>query len=344
MSKRLAAAGAAASLALFVLSGGAARADAPPPIDAYGRLPHIDHVVLSPSGKRIAFVIGTEQARAVVVMEGGKVLAKQETLEAKAKEGHAKKEAKIRSLQWADDDHLVIALTKTEDVGLIDRDNPTRELMQVSVMNLAAHKGFWVFQDTDALLNTVFGVEGFSRRNGRVYGYFEGQPIDENHSLLNQLDLFEVDLDNGHIMQRFQGTSLHREWLVGVDGALLAYSDYDRRGEGWKLYDAKHHDLLARGKNSYDSASLDGQGRTAGTLVYDMPDEDGRIRYYETGLAKGDAPDAPVRGQGGQRPDVRPPHAPARRHSARRRLSGHHLLRSAAPGAAGWGPRRRSRA
>lgn len=39
----------------------------PPPIEAYGRLPAIDHVTLSPSGDRLAFVAADGESRKLFV-------------------------------------------------------------------------------------------------------------------------------------------------------------------------------------------------------------------------------------------------------------------------------------
>ena len=106
-----------------------------------------------------------------------------------------------------------------------------------------------------------------------------------------------------------------------MDGAILAYSATTaRRRRGLEaLRGPSHRDLLARGQEPLQfRQSRRPAGRAAGTLVYDMPDEDGRTRYYETCAGEGDASDAPVREQGRSASDVQP---------NRRLLEGHRRSR-----------------
>jgi dipeptidyl aminopeptidase/acylaminoacyl peptidase len=272
-----------------VAQAAAAAADAPPPLEAFGRLPHVDNIVISPSGKRTAFVIDTPKGRSVVVAEGVKPLMRQLIIEAPAHGAQAQKEGKIRYLEWADDDHLVVGAEKTENlVALTGR---KEAIQQVAVLNASTRTSFWVFEHAGDVLQAVFGEYGFAKKNGHTYGYFTGQPTDDGR-LIDRLDLFQVDLDSKHTTAAAYGTDLQRSWLVGKDGALLAYADYDAKTQDWRLYEGRRRELLTQDKkNAYDSADLDGQGRTAGTIIFEKPDDDGQSQYFETSLAKG-APQA----------------------------------------------------
>ena len=272
-----------AALASSVLAARPAQADAPPPLEAYARLPHIDHVVLSPSGKRSAFVISVATGRYVVVTEGGKPVMRQQIAESLS-DGKVQKQAKIDALEWADDEHLLLTLGKTEDFW-----SRKYEFHQVLVLNLASKKVFWVFAGKSGqVLQDVYGGYGFATGNGHVYGYFAGQPFDEHGGLMNQGDLFQVDLNSGQISRAAPGTDLQlRAWLLAKDGSILAYSDYGQTTQVWKLYEGRHRDLLAEDKNPYDSAGIWGQGRTPGTLIYEKPGELGDAEYFETALSKG---------------------------------------------------------
>ena len=55
-------------------------------------------------------------------------------------DGKVQKQAKIDALEWADDEHLLLTLGKTEDFW-----SRKYEFHQVLVLNLASKKVFWVF-------------------------------------------------------------------------------------------------------------------------------------------------------------------------------------------------------
>ena len=73
----------------------------------YGRLPAIGNMSLSPSGKRYAFVgmIGDKRMMVAADADSNKALYAADV-----------SDAKIRSIQWAGEDNLVIMVTRTENL------------------------------------------------------------------------------------------------------------------------------------------------------------------------------------------------------------------------------------
>src|ERR1700729_332891 len=97
-------------------------ADAAVPLEVYGRLPALEDVALSPDGSRIAFVRTTQNMRVVAVVS----IADHKTLG-----GLRVGEEKLRSLEWADDSHLMIVTSVTAlPFGLRGMDQEWR-LLQV---------------------------------------------------------------------------------------------------------------------------------------------------------------------------------------------------------------------
>ena len=74
------------------------------PLEAYGRLPSLEDVALSPDGTKLAFVTTTEDFRALAVMSMGHRIVLG---------GGKLGEAKLRQLAWADNDHLLIVTSTT---------------------------------------------------------------------------------------------------------------------------------------------------------------------------------------------------------------------------------------
>ncbi len=107
----------------------ASHAASPQLLEAYGRLPNLEDVALSPDGTKLAFVRTTEDSRILAVV----AIAEQKFL------GGAKLgETKLRRVHWADNDHLLIITSTTGmPMGLMGED---REWSLLSVYSVATHK------------------------------------------------------------------------------------------------------------------------------------------------------------------------------------------------------------
>ncbi|MET0983877.1 MAG: hypothetical protein ABW034_00580 [Steroidobacteraceae bacterium] len=79
----------------------------PPPLSAYGQLPGMDEPVLSPSGKRLAFVATLKDKRRLLVTELGGALLSDNDIG-----------VKIRSLSWAGEDIVLMTASATQSLGL----------------------------------------------------------------------------------------------------------------------------------------------------------------------------------------------------------------------------------
>src|SRR5205814_2028915 len=93
----------------LVFTATAARAA---PLEAYGKLPSIEAVSLSPNGQELAFVVTNGEQRQIVVRElaSGKILLRGLT-----------GQVKVRGVQWAGDKHLIIVSSATRNAwGFID--------------------------------------------------------------------------------------------------------------------------------------------------------------------------------------------------------------------------------
>ncbi|HYG26225.1 MAG TPA: S9 family peptidase, partial [Caulobacteraceae bacterium] len=77
--------------------------------------------------------------------------------------------------------------------------------------------------------------------------------------------------------------------LVGSDGAVLATLDFDKRSGDWRLKGGKHGEPVAQGSHPYGGVEILGQGRTAGTVIYTLTEQDETERWMEVPLAGGGA-------------------------------------------------------
>src|ERR1700754_1677148 len=103
-----------ASLLAMTVLGTAMACNAAAPLEAYGRLPALEDVVLSPDGRMLAFVHTAADARILAVMS---------LTDRKVLGGARLGETKLRSIHWADNDHLLIYTSATGmPLGLIGED------------------------------------------------------------------------------------------------------------------------------------------------------------------------------------------------------------------------------
>ena len=254
---------------------------APPPVEAYGKLPTMEMVTLSPSGERYAFVADDNGVRRLYVA----------TTDNKPIETVNIGQVKIDGIEWAGDNYLLLQYSDTVVLGLYYVVQKA-ELTSVIVMNLQKHTRTTAFgRAQDKVDRPVIGVYGTAELNGRWYGYFggealergiTGEPYHSNTQVVGRVettlpDLFRVDLETGDVQTAARGQPDTDGWLVGPKGDVVARSLYDEQTGEWRIltgaYDGR---LLASGHQALGRASL-GLGRTADSVLITHDQGDGVI-------------------------------------------------------------------
>ena len=251
------------ALALASASAVSVAQAAPPPIEAYGQLPAIEQVSLSPSGARMAFIAtDADGVRKVFVRTvDGKPLAV-------APLGGAK----IREVDWAGEDNVIVFWTVTVNLGMFyDFKN---ELQAALNINLVDHTAKPLLANAKIRTPIIFGYYGTGTVKDRLKGYF----------LVYGSGLVEVDLQSGENRTRVAGTDFSDEWVVDGQGQVISRTEFDSRNGDWRLFagDFGGHALDTRRTPLYEIA-LAGMGRTPGTVM--VADDTGpALRYLEYGL------------------------------------------------------------
>lgn len=264
------------SAVLFVILVAPAAAQAPStvPLEVYGRLPDIEDVALSPSGRRVALVkvIG-EERRLLVLDLGGQMMVN-------APVG----DVKIAGVWWADDSHLMVTKRETVDGGL-DYGWNSFELSAVMVLNVDTRKNFWVFEGRGKAA-AVLGAYGVRRIDGKLYGFFGGR-----EDVFTSKALYRVDFATGKA-DRVRGGSESRasDWLIGADGSILARSEYLSSNGDWDLIAGEGRTRLMSGQSTEEVPFLSGFGRTLDTALVMEDTDNGRVAM-EIPLTPGSAPE-----------------------------------------------------
>ena len=272
----------AALAASLGLASSGARA-APPPVEAYGKLPALELMRLSPSGDKFAFVaVAKEKRQVYVATVAGKLLAS----------GQAGQN-KVRDIAWAGDDHVLIFSSATADLRA---DYGYKyELGAALQLDLKTNKSWTVFQDSPGIAHTIFGYYGSSLVKDRWYGYFGGVTFDKtvgNYTFDHGWpDLYRVDLQTGAVGLVARGNKLLRHWSVAADGAVVAHDLYDQPSGQWRLLAGDGFGKVLMERSSpQDDVGLEGLGSTPGTVL--ITDDTGDRSTAEEVPLAGGAPKA----------------------------------------------------
>ncbi len=250
------------AIALLAWLGMFGSVRAAPPIEAYGRLPGVELMRLSPSGERYTAVgVVGEQRRLIVASADGKIL-------------HVNNvgTAKVRGIYWAGEDHVLVMLSSTFNAPLYFRQS--YELGAVLNIRLSDHQSFAIFDKAPDVAHAVFGYFGSAQVDGHWVGYFGGityaktSTPGEYRFDHGYRDLYQVDLDSATHRRVAEGSEKDHAWVIAADGAIVAHSEYDQQSGAWRLYGGRNHDAVLLEKTSpLGELALIGQGRSAGTVL-----------------------------------------------------------------------------
>jgi dipeptidyl aminopeptidase/acylaminoacyl peptidase len=254
-----------------------AASHAAPPIDAFGQLPTLGDVAMSPDGTRYAAIVGGTTGSEIQVREitTGKLLL-----------ASPAKDFKLRSLQWADNDRIVLILSQTRQISSTDFMFARRgEYYQMLLHDLTTHNWMRPLNNMKLTANFVGGLPRVRIIDGRPQLVVEGYTTTGSSFIST---LFRIDPANGREVPFEKGVADTNDWIIGLDGEPVARADYHQEDGEWRL-------LLRRGGNwkevyretaPIDTPGLVGLGRTPGTIMVESK-KSGEYETYEVGIADG---------------------------------------------------------
>lgn len=261
-------------LALLILFVAALPARAAPPIAAFGQLPTIGDVALSPDGKRWAGIVGTAKSSEVQVRDvvTGTILL-----------ASPAGQYKLRGLQWADNDRIVLTLSQTAQLQSSEYLFAGRgEYFQALLHDLTTHKWKRLLENVPDTANVITDSPRVRMIDGRPQLILEGLSM-------KGLVLFRVDPATGFARPVEKGAITTTGWTVDEAGRAIARSDYVQAEGRWRL--------MVRGANGWkdvyaetapiDRPYLAGLGRTPGTILISTR-RSGQYETHELALDSGD--------------------------------------------------------
>jgi len=240
-------------------------AGAAPPIEAYGSLPQVELMRVSPSGQRVAMigVVGEKRQLVLAEVAGGKVL-----------KAAAIGTNKVRGVRWAGDEHVLVSISATT-APMYDYGFQRIELFGMLHVGLDQTPPWSVFERSDNIEHTVFDFYEAYPQQGHWSGYFGGrslvrQPGFGDNGYTRQhtyIDLYRVDLETSKPTLLASGAGREHKWVVGGDGSIVAHVEYAEGSGEWVLYAGAERDkVLLKKTTPIRDMHIEGQGRSAGTV------------------------------------------------------------------------------
>jgi dipeptidyl aminopeptidase/acylaminoacyl peptidase len=260
-----------------------------PPLEAYGRLPTLSDMTLSPDGTMIAYVKGDESNRLLVIQAVG--IHEAPTI---LNVG----DMKLRSLQWADNSHLLITTsTTTLPVGLIGHRHDWRMAQEYDLGTKSLHPLLQELPDpanpettTPTLrMNVIEGIPQPRIVDGHtvvfVYGMFFPGPRQQS-----RLALFREDLGIRALRMASSEEDQHAEgWIIDEQGRIVAEADYYESEQHWRLKVfsggdiAKPIDVPA----AIEGPNIEGLSEDGTAVVIELPPSEDWPTYEQISLKDG---------------------------------------------------------
>jgi dipeptidyl aminopeptidase/acylaminoacyl peptidase len=208
---------------LFLLAFLAFPAAAAAPVEAYGRLPSIEQAALSPGGSKIAFIQTTADWH---------VLAIYDLSQSKMIDAMRVGDQKIRAIEWADDDHLLLTTASSQMPMELTGERVEWHLMRV--YNLKSKKLTTLLEHVRGgvtTMNVVYGRPVVQQKDGETLLYVQGIYVQDR----TEKALFRVNLTSGSESVIRQGGDATQEWLVDDNGEIVAEQDYWEQNHEWAI-------------------------------------------------------------------------------------------------------------
>jgi dipeptidyl aminopeptidase/acylaminoacyl peptidase len=219
------------------------------PIESFGVLPTLEDVVISPDGKRLAFVKTSGETRVVYAYD----LGKSEGLAA-AKVG----DTKLREVRWVDNDTLLATVSSTSlpPIGFY---GPKREWYQMVVFDVRTKKVRPLeFQSGDQrqTFNTAAGAAQVRSVDDRTVIFVPGLYISDQ--VLPALFSFTLPELRSRIID--SGSVPDTDWLVDDGGRVAARYSYHDDQKAWEIKARKDGKMttIMTGKAAIDTPGIIG--------------------------------------------------------------------------------------
>ncbi len=236
-----------------------------PPLEAFGALPTVSTVDISPDGTLLAILVGPPDNRQLQIRKAE---------DRKLVSVSGLSDVKVRGIVWAGNDTVLIVRSTTAKAWNIE--GPRREYMQLSELNFANRRVATLMNDVENGMNIIDSMPVVVMEDGKAHAYVEGLYFPDQRGTLA---LYRVSMATTMSKRTFEGHPDTVEIAIGPDGQAVARADYAPKPGLWTLH------LRLKGKPGWtqvysetapvDTPDLDGLGRDGASVLIRTRDKDG---------------------------------------------------------------------
>ena len=239
---------------------------APTPLEAFGGLPTIEDAEISPDGKRLALIVTNGEQRRVIFED----LATSHVFASVASG-----DRKLRAIQWAGSDHLLITNSVTETVFALN--GSKREWFLTTDYAVESGHQKPVLQGIESAMNVDAGLPDVRVIDGKAFAFVPGLRFVDG---TGRVSLYRAELSSGLTDLVQEGVDSTATLLVGADGKLLAATEYDAKSGRWtlKVKRAGNWKVIKTLEAKLDQPYLMGLGRDGRSLLLAVNDDHGALR------------------------------------------------------------------
>ena len=248
---------------------------APPPLEAYGRLPDVEQMQISPDGKYLAFVATTENTRRLIV---------ERLSDHKAISALSVSKTKLRDLRWADATHILVTTSTTTDV--LGLEGPAREWYMLESFDVVALKQTALPSTIDNAMNVIEGDPVVRVVDGKTQVFTQGQYFATSQGTIG---LFRTNLATGASTLVEPGSADTVDWFVDNAGRPAAEARYNEPKGRWTLRFRLPSGQWAVSKEidaSIDRPAMLGYAKDGKSLLV-RTEEDHKSVFHEVSLSDG---------------------------------------------------------
>lgn len=271
-----------AVLATLLLCAGAASA-APAPISAYGQLPNLSEVSISPDGTRLAYIRNNADKRQVWIqpLDGKEAPV---FLDFTGK--------KLRSILWADSEHLIITVSSTTVPRGMEGER--EEYTTAQSFDVKTKQSTPLMQTlkgqggTYTVMNVLAGGLHPITLGGKPFVFTRGYYYPGGRG---QYGLFRIDLTTGetYLMSR-EDRKEASGWILDQTGTIIAEVDFTRYTQHWKLVlyrDGKPGPTVMDVPSPIEGPDLVGLNQDGTALIVEDPPTTGKRSFKQVALKDG---------------------------------------------------------
>jgi Dipeptidyl aminopeptidases/acylaminoacyl-peptidases len=272
------------ALALATSTQVMAQASAPPPLEAYGALPQLEMVQLSPTGRRIAFVTTTDEQRVLGVFD-------REAATSSPSIGVSS--VKVRDIQWIDDSRVLV--TTSQSLAVPDTERERMELFQGNIYDTRNGRTARVLHNTPNLYPVLLETPSVVANGGDPLVLVRAFASSSDGSRSRELDLYQIDAGNGRARRHEAMPREVNEYVLDASGRSVARTTYDDTSHVWvlQLKNASGFREVWRTTEDLDVPNLIGLGLNGDSVIVaaERPDLNPpgreRVHYFDVNLETG---------------------------------------------------------